>query len=715
MRQRYHLTGLLALVVSTTLASAPVPTTGAAGPVEDLVSPGVCDPVDPSHCLFPFPSDFHTVADAAMRTGLRVDIDLLAMPRNNAGRPADPAEWNRNDGWSPGTPILTLVPGLDLDRSWGVHDLPADQRPHLVDPARYLAPDAPIVLLDSETGERHPFVSELDMHRDATAGRRVLQVRPLVNLAEGRRYVVALRNMLDATGAPIAPAAAFVAQRDGDADERYERIFSDLESAGVDRSELYLAWDFTVASELGIAGRALSIRDRAFAGLGDVDLADRVIEGAAPVWQVRSVEQRPQADTLRRVHLTVDVPNFLFGNVTVTRPDHGGDDVPQVRGPVGGRFRYAPEDRRSEHPLRNADEPTVSVPFTCDVPATATAEDPAVVSYYGHGLVGSRTQYQGSSGTVLRGMNVLYCSMEWVGLSVGDLPSIAMTLTDIGNFPVQADRGVQGMLNQLFMGRVLAHPDGPVTHPAFRDGAGAALFDPGTLVYDGNSQGGIMGGALTALSPDFELAVLGATGMNYSTLLQRSVDWEGLYGEPFYAAYADTLDRQASIGLIQQLWDRFEANGYAHHTTDDPYPNTPTHRVLLHSAWSDHQVTTLAAEVQARTYGAAALTTALRAGRHYAADPFFGLATWGPDGDGVVPPLAGSALVFFDSGNPNPPLSNTPSEEGSDPHNHPRTDLLSGVQRLHFLTTGEVVDVHEGRPYYTTRCAFPDPEHPACG
>lgn len=721
MRRSLPVAVLTAALTATSLGFAPAPSTPsvaplapAPGPLDEVVAaidPTACDPMDPAHCLFPFPSNFHTVPDAATDTGLRVDLSPLAMPRNNLGKPVDPTDWNRNDGFSPGTPILTLVPGLDLARSWGAHELPADQQPHLVDPARYLAPDAPIVLLDTVTGERHPFVSELDQHRDATEGERVLQVRPLRNLVEGRRYVVALRGMLDAEGASIEPSDAFVAQRDGEADERHQRIFDDLAAAGVARDGLYLAWDFTVASELGIAGRALSVRDRAFAELGDTDLADRVVDGAAPGWAVTAVEEAPQADTLRRVHLTVEVPNFLHGDVTVTRPDHGGDDVPQVRAPVGGRFEYAADDARFEHPLRNELRPTVDVPFTCDVPATATADEPAVVSYYGHGLVGSRTQYQGSSGEVLRGLNVQYCSMEWVGLSMGDLPAIAVTLADVSNFPTLADRGVQGLLNQLFMGRLLTHPDGPVTHEAFRDAEGRPLFDPASLVYDGNSQGGIMGGALMALTPDVEHGVLGATGMNYSTLLQRSVDWEGLYGEPFYAAYADTFDRQVAIGLIQQLWDRFEANGYAHHVTDDPYPNTPTHRVLLHAAWSDHQVTTLAAEVQARTYGAAILTTALRDGRHYSTDPFFGLERWTPD-DGA--PHRGSALVFFDSGNPTPPLSNTPSAEGSDPHSHPREDALSGVQRLHFLTTGEVVDVHDGAPYYTAECAFPDPEHPAC-
>jgi hypothetical protein len=35
-----------------------------------------------------------------------------------------------------------------------------------------------------------------------------------------------------------------------------------------------------------------------------------------------------------------------------------------------------------------------------------------------------------------------------------------------------------------------------------------------------------MGGALTAFAPDFNRAVLGVPGMNYSTLLRRSVDFD---------------------------------------------------------------------------------------------------------------------------------------------------------------------------------------------
>ena len=100
-----------------------------------------------------------------------------------------------------------------------------------------------------------------------------------------------------------------------------------------------------------------------------------------------------------------------------------------------------------------------------------------------------------------------------------------------------------------------------------------AAFRPHSLVFNGNSQGGIMGGALTALSNEFDRAVLGVPGMNYSTLLSRSIDYD-----PFSAvnavAYPDTFDQIFGQGIIQMLWDRGESNGYAHHITDDPLPGT---------------------------------------------------------------------------------------------------------------------------------------------
>ena len=100
-----------------------------------------------------------------------------------------------------------------------------------------------------------------------------------------------------------------------------------------------------------------------------------------------------------------------------------------------------------------------------------------------------------------------------------DVPNVATILADLSNFPTLADRVQQGMLNFLYLGRLMIHPQGLGANPAFQTADGKSLFDTRRLYYDGNSQGGIIGGALTAVAPDFTRATLGVLGMNYSTLL----------------------------------------------------------------------------------------------------------------------------------------------------------------------------------------------------
>ena len=54
------------------------------------------------------------------------------------------------------------------------------------------------------------------------------------------------------------------------------------------------------------------------------------------------------------------------------------------------------------------------------------------------------------------------------------------------------------------------------------------MIDPSQNYYIGASQGGIMGGALTAIAPDFTRSVLNVPAMNYSVLLPRSVDYDAV-------------------------------------------------------------------------------------------------------------------------------------------------------------------------------------------
>jgi hypothetical protein len=313
-------------------------------------------------------------------------------------------------------------------------------------------------------------------------------------------------------------------------------------------------------------------------------------------------------------------------------------------------------------------------------------------------------------------------------MATEDITNVALILQDASYFASLPDRSQQGFLNFMYVGRALIHPEGLSTDPAFAVG-GQPVMDTSALLYNGNSQGGILGGALTALAPDFTRSVLGVPGMNYSTLLNRSVDWEGAlepgipaYATFLYTAYPDKVDQQVIFALMQMLWDRGEGNGYAHHMTDDPYPNTPAHQVLLEVAFGDYQVANVSAEVEARTIGADFLGTALAAGRHWerdyatgsAATPY-GLSSFTPLPDGTLHAPSGSAIVYWDSGNPTPPNANVPPWNfDQDPHSDPRKDDIALLAKVRFYETGQIVDVHDGQPNWTANCPRHPDQDPGC-
>jgi hypothetical protein len=709
---------VVSLLAGPSALAAPslVPTTTSQLPV---VNDEICDPIDPAHCLLPFPNDFFTVDDPSMPSGRRVDLSPLAMPANAAQKPIDPTEWNRNDGFSPGSPVVLRVPGIDLHRTWGTTKLPERDRDHIADISRFRKKDAPIVILNTRTGKRHPFWSEVDSHPGTTDDRRTLILRPAINFEEGTRYVVAVRRPRDASGAEIAPSDAFVAYRDGTGPAvpspafearrpAMERIFDDLARARphpVARDGLYLAWDFTVASSENLAGRVLAMRDDAFAQLGDTDLGDGVVEGTSPRFAVEEVTDFDSGATARRIEGTVTVPNYLTGNVRVDLAAPEGlepitDRLPADELPVtvpGSRLNTVGSP--DGNPVQNPVQPTLDVPFVCNLPRTATADAPAHPMLYGHGLLGSRNEANGSSTEDMRLRGFAPCAVDWIGMATEDIANVVLILLDVSNFPSLPDRAQQGFLHFLYLGRALTHPEGMSQHPAFQDAEGSPLIAAGELFYDGNSQGGIMGGALTALAPDFDRAVLGVPGMNYSTLLNRSVDWEGAYGEVFYATYPDKLEQQIIFALMQMLWDRGESNGYAHHMTSSTYPSTPSHQVMLQVAFADHQVTNHAAEVMGRTIGADMGWPALLDGRHWSVDPLFGFRPAAYDVPG------GSFLVYWESldrGNATPPNGNLPATAGGDAHGDPRKDNAGSDQKAAFLLGGVLTDVCAGQPCTTT-------------
>src|ERR1700730_580373 len=109
-----------------------------------------CTGVPTRGCLLPFPNDFAlTKRDASTPTGRRVAFSLAEMPANSSGTHIDPTELNRNDGFSPGEPIIVHVAALNSQAAF--------KRARIVpvnDLAQYMRPNQPLLLLDEATGRR---------------------------------------------------------------------------------------------------------------------------------------------------------------------------------------------------------------------------------------------------------------------------------------------------------------------------------------------------------------------------------------------------------------------------------------------------------------------------------------------------------------------------------------------------------------------------------
>jgi len=707
----------------------------------DAADLGRCDPIDPAVCLQPFPDDYFTVRDASTQTGRRVSLDAASMPTNRAGKPIDPSDIDRNDGFSPGSPIVTKVPGLDTQEAF--------QRTGAVpitDVGQTYREDQPIVVLNTRTLQRQLIWAEIDANPGDPANRNLI-IRPAVNLEENTRYIVALRKLRDASGRLLSPSDAFRIYRDGTPTsnpdiearrEHFENLFANLAAAGIDRDSLYLAWDFTVASERSLSERQLTIRNDAFAQLGDRNLADLTIQGRAPAYAVTKVtDYTPGQDPeiARQVEGSYTVPCYL--------------NVPGC--PPGSRFSFPAGSTHG--PPQWSPGNTMQAHFTCNIPRAAMAGGGARPSLYGHGLFGSRMEIdQQQLHDMAQEHDFVFCATDWVGMAcadtpegssyfqalVGDLvagaapntpncdvPTAFADETDLSNFPTLVDRVDQAFVNAMYLGRLMIHPDGLGQNSAFRNGSGSVI-DARRLFYDGNSQGGIFGASLIALEPDLDRGVVGVPGMNFSLLLQRSTDFGTgqpprpdptnpasfvpEFAYPLYQSYPNELQRQLILSLIQQMWDHSDPDGLAHHITTDPLPDTPAHHVLMHVALGDHQVTQYAAQVEARTIGARARLPWADPGRHSERDPTYGLAPISSF------PYDGSAIVMWDAGpirstgcppgesscgNDVPPVANVPPSTGADPHELPRRSAAARQQKSDFLQIGgRVTNPCGTRPCY---------------
>jgi hypothetical protein len=617
-----------------------------------------CDPLVPYHCGFPFPSNTQLKDDPTSPTKKRVNFAAGVLPLHSK-KATDPTAWSYADGFSPGMNLTTVLP---YATSTGL----ADEN-HLADS---ITTSSPTIILDTSTGQLVPHIAELDVQgakKQDELGfwNTAFMLRPVVRLKDSTRYIVAIRHVVDDKGTQLDPSPEFKNLREGTPSSEksiearrdlYKDIFAKLEAAGIKTADLQLAWDFSTASKENNTQDMIAYRDAAIVAFK----ADE-----PTIYTIDKVTDDPNTHIKRRIEGTVTVPCFL-DNCALGTPNH--PVLPHINRGTDGK------------PKQNG---TYALHFQVQIPQSLVKAGaaPGPVLGQGHGLLGDKEEGQNgyfAADADLYGMVTVVTDLQGMASEDHDAAygdAVTETLTgDIGTWKSMVDRQHMGLVNELLVMKMMKgafSKDAKVTELTADK---HSPIDTTTSYYRGDSQGGIFGTTYMSISTDVTRGILGEPGGSYSMILYRSED----FGPFFFLLglqYADSLDVNVALGLVQMLWDRTEPDGYMPYISENMLPGTPKHNVLLNCAIGDHQVSTLGAHVIARAIGAKNLKPTNR--------EIFQI----PSADG---PFTGNGITEVNFNLPPVPLGNEPMTAGEDPHDKVRQMMPIMLEEQEFLKNGNV-------------------------
>ncbi len=638
-----------------------------------------CDPLQPTRCALPWPSNLYLAKDSKTTTGYRLNFGAKTLPRNLNDKHVYSDAYKRLDGYGVGSAVLVHFPGIDIK------DMASESKPDVSVTKK--SPSLLIEIAKDGSASLVPHFVELD--QTGEKDQQVLFLRPLVILNEATRYIVAFHGLKTTDGKAIKPSDAFAKLRDGkttgtDLAHRqagFDDIFGLLDKAGIKKADLVLSWDFVTASTNTLHGDLLHVRDKGFAIAGSKGPELKITKTV-------DNSKNKKANWAYELQGTFTVPRFtrdhMVGSFKMHMLNFGKDGKPAQNG-------------------------TITRDFWIRVPHTALDGTPHGLAQYGHGLLGRGSQVGGGHNAYLaREGKLIFFACDWSGMASADNNGIAAMIVDMSDFPVLVDGLHQGMLEGLLLARAMRERFAGMD---FTQKHGIKI-DKKRLVYTGISQGGIYGGTLMALSQDITRGHLGVPGQNYATLLHRSVDFQ-----PFFAVmmgtYGNAIDRAILLTAGQSLWDMVDPSSHYVHLKTKPHNGTPKHEVLLASATGDYQVALLTNEITVRSGWGVKLM------KHY------GKAVYGVKETPF--PHKGSGLVNWSFGNPWPKPGNVPPADDidglkcgpsnicllkkdcdpkgvfapcklKDPHGKPRKMPNHQKQLLHFLDTGEIIDVCNDSP-----------------
>lgn len=569
---------------------------------------GACGPVPDEGAgllgeswALPFPSAVHLDQEG--------HVDLRDLPAvDGVTVPVGRSAWR--DGFSPGQVAVVQIDGVD-----------PESLPHWRSPT---PGEGGVRLADLTAGTWLPTFAELDAGADS-AEVPALLVRPLVSLPPGHRIAVVLTTQ--AVDRPDRFEALLSRRPPSSiADLRLPtlELLAGLEGLGLESDQVALAWDFPVADPL----RPLRLAIRDLQGFStDVELPDvREEELAAPLaWRT------------------------AVGSFT----------VPSVLD-EGGRLRLEPDGSLTAHGTMQADL-WVHVPDSArDLPAGSVP-----VMIFGHGIFGAPEFYlDGDSPSDLARLAndgpFIIVASRFTGLSRNDVGLALSAANNLTRVPELTEQLVQGQLAL----RVLADwvdAGGLDDHPVVQAADGGSLISGEGPVYYGISLGGIQGALGLSLGMPARASVLHVGGAMWSTMLERSSNFE-VFDGVVRTVVPRAVDRALLIAWTQLHWDLV-----------DPYSDPSamlSAPVLLQEAVHDEQVPNLTTRALARSAGMVAVEPLVE-------------PVWGLDAT-VAPATVAGAYVQLDPERAPPIDANRPAEV-TGAHTAPRGWSGTRRQTLTFL------------------------------
>jgi hypothetical protein len=611
--------------------------------------PTGCNPLAiTSDCMLPYPSDFLTKPDPTTPTGLRLAIPANSLVVPAGATPIDMTPFNRGDGAPSSAPVLVHF-GVDIAASYLANENQT---------ASSVEANSPIAFFAEATGERIPFLSEMDANDPEETTRHALIIRPLTPLTFGQKYVVVLSSRLrDTNGNPLPESTGFVALRDKiptrvaaleSARPHFEDLFTFLNAHGYAKDSLAMAWDYTVASNHTVIGPITGMRQEVFqAGTGyappstDGGVADAATDALPPpdgsisppdsgadttiTYTIDSITPSPYVTGGLIVEGSFTPPNYLQSDNTI---DYTTDNVPVLQTSI----------------------PRPSYPFTMIVPPLAATQSLGLL-LFGHGLFGDgrdylTDEYGSTIQPLAQTLGAVVVATDWIGLSSGDLDLIiANVVPNLNRVGIVTDRLLQALVNnlsliELSLGALSADP-------RVRLSAAQPLIDPSRVYYYGVSLGGIEGSSLISVARNVTRAAVAVPGASWNNLLSRSYDY-AMIKSFITARYPDPLVQQEFITLLQSRFDPADPVNLATLFKNNPLPDSPSSRiVVVQESIDDCQVPNLTTEILVRTYGIPEITPDIV--------PIYGVPT-------VSSPTNASALSQFllksDVAKYVPPISN---------------------------------------------------------